>query len=186
MRRNFTTRKRIILGIVALLVVADLALAAYSLELASTPTASDAQLKQLALQLKKMQAEIKRAQGIREGLPENQKEYEKFENSFLPANSGYSSISSELGEIASKSGARQDELSFKPTPIPERGMTELAVDSTIVGNYQSVIQFLNGLQRSPNNFIVESLTLGTEGASQGTSNSLKVALHIKTYLRTTA
>jgi len=65
-------------------------------------------------------------------------------------------------------------------------MTELAVDSSIVGNYQSVIQFLNGLQRSPNNFIVESLALGTEGAGQGPANMIKVGLHIKTYLRTTA
>jgi hypothetical protein len=70
--------------------------------------------------------------------------------------------------------------------MPERGMTELAVDSSIVGNYQSVIQFLNGLQRSPNNFIVESLALGTEGVSQGPANMIKVGLHIKTYLRTTA
>jgi len=186
MRRNFTTRKRMILGAVILLVVADLALAGYSMELASTPSASDLVLKQRALELKKMEAQIKRAQEIRQGLPENQKEYEKFESSFLPASSGYSAISSELGEIARKSGARLDDLTFKPTPMPERGMTELAVDSSIVGNYQSVIQFLNGLQRSPNNFIVESLALGTEGAGQGPANMIKVGLHIKTYLRTTA
>jgi len=186
MRRDFTTRKRIILGVIALLVIADLALAAYSFDLASTPSASDAQLKQLALQLKKMQAEIKSAQEIREGLPNNQKEYEKFENSLLPASSGYSAISSELGEISKKSGARLDELTFKPTLVPERGMTELAVDSTIAGTYQNVIQFLNGLQRSPNNFVVESLTLAPEGAGQGSANLIKVGLHIKTYLRTTA
>lgn len=186
MPRDFTTRKRIILGAVAFLAVADLALGAYSLELASAPSASQEQLKQQSLQLKKMQAQIKRAQEIREGLPNNQKEYEKFESSFLPASSGYSAISSELGEIARKSGARLDDLTFKPTPISERGMTELAVDSSIAGNYQSVIQFLNGLQRSPNNFIVESLTLGTEGAGQGPANMIKVGLHIKTYLRTAA
>ena len=186
MRRDFTTRKRIILGALALLVVADVVLGAYSLQLASAPNASEEQLKAQWLLLKKMQAQIKRAQGIREGLPNNQKDYEKFESSFLPASSGYSAISSELGEIARKSGARLDELNFKPTPIPERGMTELAVDSTIAGSYQNVIQFLNGLQRSPNNFIVESLTLGAEGAGQSSANLIKVGLHIKTYLRTTA
>ena len=184
MRRDFTTRKRIILGAVTFLVVADVALAAYSLELAS-PSASDQQLMQQARELKKMEAQIKRAQEIRESMPNNQKEYEKFEDSFLSAGSGYSSISSELGEIAKKSGARLDDLTFKPTPIPERGMTEVSVDSTIAGNYQTVVLFLNGLQRSADNFIVESLTLGTEGAAaQGPANMIKVGLHIKTYLRT--
>jgi Tfp pilus assembly protein PilO len=184
MRRDFTTRKRIILGVVAFLVVADVALAAYSLELAS-PGESDTVLRQRALELKRMEAQIKRAQEIRESMPSNQKQYEEFEGSFLPASSGYSSISSELGETAKKSGVRLDDLTFKPTPIPERGMTEVAVDSTIIGNYKSVILFLNGLQRSADNFVIESLTLGTEGPAQGNNaNVIKVGLHIKTYLRT--
>jgi hypothetical protein len=186
MRHDFTNRRRAILGTLTLLILADVALAAYSLELASTPNASDAQLRQRSLDLKRIEAQIKRAQEIREGMPNNQKEYEKFEASFLPASSGYSSISSELGEISKKSGARLDELTFKPTAIPDRGMTEVAIDSIIAGDYKSVIQFLNGLQRSPNNFVVESLTLATEGPSQGSANMIKVGLHIKTYLRTSA
>jgi len=185
MRLDFTTRKRIILGAVITLVVADVAFAAYSsLELAS-PSASDQVLRQRALDLKRMEAQIKRGQEIRESMPRNQEQYEEFEGSFLPASSGYSSISAELGEIAKKSGVRLDEVNFKPTPIPERGMTEVVVDSTIIGNYKSVILFLNGLQRSGDNFIIESLTLGPEGAAaQGPANMIKVGLHIKTYLRT--
>jgi type IV pilus assembly PilO-like protein len=186
MRRDFTTRKRAILGVVTILVLADLALAAYSLELSSAPRISQQALDRQARQLKLMQADIERARKIREDMPATQKDCEKFEKSLLPASSASSTLSAELNEVARKNGVQLVELAFKPTPIPERGMSEVAVDSTISGDYRNVIQFLNGLQRSANNYIVESLTLAPEGASQGPANVIKVGLHIKTYLRATA
>jgi hypothetical protein len=185
MRRDFTTRKRAILGLVVLLVLADFALAAYSWELASAPRTAPQEIANRALQLKRMQADIERAQKIRDEMPNTQKDCEKFEKSLLLASSGYSSLSAELGEIARRSGVQLVDLAFKPTAVAERGMTELVVDSTIGGDYRSVIQFLNGLQRSANHYIVESLTLATEGGSQGPANVIKVGVHIRTYLRTT-
>ena len=65
-------------------------------------------------------------------------------------------------------------------------MREVAIDSTISGDYKSVILFLNGLQRSTNIYEVESLALATESAGQGPANVIKVALHLKTYFRTPA
>ncbi|HYL85903.1 MAG TPA: hypothetical protein VE263_16870 [Candidatus Angelobacter sp.] len=186
MRRDFTTRKRIIFAMVILLVAADLALAAYSWELSSVPRTTPPEITQQARQLGLVQAQIARAQKIRDDMPSTQKDCEKFEKSLLPASSGYSAISAELGEVARKSGVRLDDVAFKPTPIPERGMNELVIDSIIGGDYRSVIQFLNGLQRSSNNYIVESLTLAPESGNQGASNVIRVGLHIKTYLRTSA
>jgi hypothetical protein len=186
MRRDFTTRRRAILGFVIILLLADAGLAAYSWELATAPWASDKESERTALQLKMLQADINRAQKIKADMPNIQKDCEKFEKSLLAANSGSSSLSSELGGIAKKSGIRLDDLAFKPTVIPERGMMEVAIDSTITGDYKSVIAFLNGLQRSNNNYIVESLTLATDNSNQGLANVIKVGLHLKTYLRTTA
>lgn len=186
MRRDFTTRKRIILGSVILLLLADLALGAYSWELASVPEASSTVMAQQARQLKLMAADIERVQKIKEDVPHTLKDFDKFEKSFLPAGSGYSSSLAELGEIARKSGVRQDDIAFKPTAIPERNMTELAIDTIISGDYTNVIQFLNNMQRSSNNYIIESLALAPEGSNQGRSNLIRVGLHIKTYLRTSA
>ena len=185
MRRDFTTRKRVILGFVIILLLADAGLAAYSYELATAPRRSLKDSEREALQLKTLQADITRAQKIKDDMPTTQKDCEKFEKSLLAASSGYSSLSSELGAIARKSGVRQDDLTFKPTAVPERGMTELAIDSTISGDYRSVIAFLNGLQRSNNNYIVESLTLAPDNSNQGPANVIKVGLHLKTYLRAT-
>lgn len=186
MRRDFTTRRRVILGFVIIVLLADAGLAAYSYELATAPRKSLKESEREGLQLKMLQADISRAQKIKNDMPNIQKDCEKFEKSLLAASSGSSSLSSELGSVARKSGVRLNDLTFKPTAIPERGLTEVAIDSTITGDYKSVIQFLNGLQRSANNYVVESLTLATDNSNQGPANVIKVGLHLKTYLRTAA
>jgi len=184
MRRDFTTRRRTILACLILLLLADLALAGW--QLLSSPQMPREQSARQALQLKLLQKNIEEVQEIKADMPTTQKECEKFEKSLLPSSTGYFSLSSELGAIEKKSGVKLEALSFKPTPIPERGMTEMAIEATINGDYRSVIQFLNGLQRSANIYEVESLSLATEKANQGPANLIKLELHLKTYFRTTA
>ena len=185
MPRDFTTRKRAILGVLTCLVAADLALAAYSWQLTSEPLTTE-QFSQWEKKLKVLEAPIFRAQRIQEDMPTTKRECEKFEGLLLPASSGYSSVTSELGAIAKKSGVSQEGTSFKPTPIPERGLTEVVMESTIEGDYKNVILFLNGLQRSANMYEVESLTLAPPSGSKGPANVIKVSLHLKTYFRTGA
>ena len=186
MPRDFTTRKRAILGGLTCLLAADLALAVYSWQLASEPLTTEPQFSKQEMRLKVLEAPIARAQRIREDLPRTQRECETFERLLLPSSTGYSSVTSELGEIAKKSGVTQQGTSFKPTPIPERGLTEVAMESTIEGDYKNVILFLNGLQRSANIYEVESLTLGQPSGNKGPANVIKVGLHLKTYFRTAA
>ena len=183
MRRDFTLRKRVILGGVTLLVMADISLAAYSWQISSAPQAlPQAQIMQHDL----LKADIKRAQEIRDNIPATQKDCDRFEQSLFPASSGYSAVRAELGSIARKSGSRLENIAFKQTDIANRGMTEVAIDATVNGDYKSVIGFLNGLQRSASLYAVDSLTLSPETANQASANIIKVALHLKTYFRTAA
>jgi Tfp pilus assembly protein PilO len=186
MRRDFTLRKRIILGGVILLVLADVALTAYSWELSSAPHAPQQQLAVETRQHDLLKADIKRAQDIRDNIPAIQKECDHFEQSLVPASSGYSAVTSELGAIARKSGIQLDDLSIKQTEIANRGMKEVAIDVTVNGDYKSVIGFLNGMQRSANLYEVDGLVLASENANQASTNVIKVALHLKTYFRTAA
>jgi Tfp pilus assembly protein PilO len=183
MARDFTTRKRAILAGVICLMAADLGLAYYSWQLASDPLPTEEQFVKLEKQLRTREAPIARAQKIREDMPNTQKDCERFEAMLLSASTGYSSVTSELGQIAKKSGVSWQGTSFKPTPIPARGLTEVAMESTIEGDYKSVILFLNGLQRSANIYEVESLTLAPQKESRGPANVIKVGLHLKTYFR---
>lgn len=185
MPRDFTTRKRAILGGIICLVLADLALAYYNSQLASE-TLTTLELSKSEMGLKKLEAPIARARKIREEMPNTQRECEQFERMLLLARSGSSAVSSELGEIAKKSGVSLEGVSFKRTPIPERRLTEVAMESTIEGDYKNVILFLNGLQRSANIYEVESLTLAPQKDNKGPANVIKVGLHLKTYFRTSA
>jgi type IV pilus assembly protein PilO len=183
MRRDFTLRKRVILGGVTLLVIADISLAAYSWQISSAPQSlPQAQIMQHNL----LKADIKRAQEIRDNIPATQKDCDRFEQSLFPASSGYSAVRAELGSIARKSGSRLENIAFKQTDIANRGMTEVAIDATVNGDYKSVIGFLNGLQRSASLYAVDSLTLTPETANQASANIIKIALHLKTYFRTAA
>jgi hypothetical protein len=58
------------------------------------------------------------------------------------------------------------------------------LDTTVSGSYAAIVKFMNNLQRSKNNYIVESLSLQQEG--QANSSALRVGLHMKTYYRTAA
>ncbi len=184
MRRDFTLRKRIILVAVVLLVLADIGLAAYSWQLASAPRAPSEEFAAQAKLHSLLKKSIDNAQKIRDNIPAIQKDCDHFEQSLSPASSGYSAVRSELGAIARKSGIQLEDLSFKQTEIANRGMTEVAIDATVNGNYKSVIGFLNGLQRSANLYEVDALTLASENANQVSANIIKVALHLKTYFRT--
>jgi len=186
MRRNFTLQKSIILVAVVLLVLLDMGLAAYSWQLAAAPRAPE---KQIAVETKQrdvLKGYIKRAQGIRDHVPDTQKDCDRFERSLFPASSGYSAVISELGDSAKKSGIHIEDLSHKPTEISSRGVTEVTIDATVDGNYKNVVGFLNSLQRSGNLYVVDSLTLGSENSNQASANVIKVSLHLRTYFRTAA
>jgi hypothetical protein len=186
MRHDFTFRKQAIIAGVVLLVLADVALVVYSWQVASAPHSPR---EQLSLEMKQhdlLKADIKRAQDIRDKIPAIQKNFDQFEHSLFPASSGYSAVSSELGEIARKSGIQLVDFTFRQSQIPSRGITQVIFDATVDGDYKSVIHFLNGVQRSPNLYEVDALALATENANQGVSGAIKVTLHLRTYFRTAA
>ena len=186
MRREFTFRKQAIITGVVLLILADVALAAYCWRLASAPKSPREQLSLEVKQHDLLKADIKRAQDIRDKIPAIQKNFDQFENSLFPASSGYSAVTSELDGLAKKAGIQIEDRSFRPTEILSRGMTQVTLDVTIAGDYKSVIQFLNGVQRSPNLYEVDALTLANENANQSPSGAIKVTVHLKTYFRTAA
>jgi len=186
MRREFTFQRQAIIGGVILLILVDVALAAYSWQLSSAPKSPREQLSIEMRQHDLLKADVKRARDIQDKIPAIQKNFDQFEKSLFPASAGYSKVLSELGDIARKSGIHLEDHSFRQSEIPNRGMTQVTVEATIAGDYKNVIQFLNGVQRSPNLYEVDALTLATENANQGPSGTIKVTVHLKTYFRTAA
>jgi Tfp pilus assembly protein PilO len=181
MKVDLRLRKRLILGGVLLLVAADIALGAYTWRLSSGPRTPQREFDLQAKNLELLRADIKRAQSIQKDMPNIQKDCDRFELSLFPASSGYSSVTSDLGAIAKKAGLQIDDLTFKQKAIDTRNLTEVFMTATVAGNYQNVIEFLNGMQRSTK-YEVDDLSLANEAAEK--SGIIKVAVHMKTYFRT--
>jgi len=186
MRRDFTLQRRAIIGALILLLLADVALAAYSWKLASSPRTPQQEYAQQLKQLDLLRADIKRAQEIKLNVPAIEKNWDRFEQSFPPASVGYSTVSSELGAVAKKAGVQIESVGFKPKDIPNRGLTEIAVEVDVSGDYAAVVRFVNGLQRSDRLYALDSLGLASQSANQGPANAIKVVMRLKTYFRTAA
>jgi Tfp pilus assembly protein PilO len=184
MRRDFRLQKRLIIAAIILLLAADVALAAYSWNLGSSRNLSD--LVTQTTQLKISQGDVTRAKEIQASMPTIQADCDKFEHMLFPASTGYSSVTADLDGIAQKAGALVQDLGFKETEVPQRGLTSVEITSTISGNYSSIVRFVNGLQRSSNVYILDALMLGSDSTSTGAASQIRVTLHLNTYFRTGA
>ncbi|HXN53489.1 MAG TPA: type 4a pilus biogenesis protein PilO [Candidatus Acidoferrum sp.] len=182
MRRDFKVKKRLMLLLLVLLIAADVALGAYSWDLASAQSAQQ-ELTLLMRNRDLLKKDIQRAQEIRGRIPAIQKDCDAFEKSLFPESTGYSTVSAELGSLAAKSGLRLHGSAFKPKSVKGRDLTELAIEAQVTGDYRGVVRFLNGLQRSVNFYAVEGLSARSAAQAQGAKGTLQVTVHIKTYFR---
>ena len=186
MRRDFKQKKAIILGVLAALVVGDIAMAAYSIRMASSTVSPQQEIAKQTALLKLLTADVKRARDIQQAMPTTKADCERFENSLPTAGSGYSVISAELEDVSRKAGLQIASLSFHPRELAGNSITEVALDASVSGNYKSVVEFLNGLQRSKNHYIVDDLSLANDRGGQGGSADVRVDLHLRSYFRAAA
>jgi Type II secretion system (T2SS), protein M subtype b len=134
----------------------------------------------VALKAKLMNGDVKRAEEIRAALPQVGKDCSAFyEKTFPSATTGYSDIESDLDSIASHAGLKTSGVSFKPTELKDRGVTQLEITTQVSGDYPSIIKFINGLEVSKNFYLLNDLSL--DSASTG---GIRLQLKLHTYFRT--
>jgi hypothetical protein len=177
------TRQSILIGL-GLLLAADLGLALYSWQASTAMRTPMVQLEADSKKLGMLSADIDRAEKIRHDLPATISDCDRFDGTLLPASSGDSAVIAELDDLAGKSGLQKQNLNFRHKEVAGRGLTQVDLDTTVSGSYAAIVKFMNNLQRSKNNYIVESLILQQEG--QNNSSALRIGLHLKTYYRTAA
>jgi hypothetical protein len=183
MTSDFTLKRKLILGTLVLFCAADVAFAFYSWRLASASTAPGELLAQQARKLKTLEENVQNAQKIRDETPQTQKQCEQFEKSLFAASQGYSTLTAEIKSIGKKAGVQIEEITLKPTLVEKRNLDEVSIETAVAGDYKGVIQFLNGLQRADNFYIVDWLNLVSQPSNQGPANAIKVTVHLKTFFR---
>lgn len=184
MKIEFPWKKRITLAGLAILIGADAILGFYAMQ--SSTRFSRNELAAQKAQIKILKADIKRARGIQQSMPQTKADCERFENSLYSISAGDSAVTNELTEVAKNSGLQVASLTFHRKEIPGRNMVELELDATVNGNYKAVVQFLNGLQRSKNIYIIDALALASEPTGQKVAGGLRVAVQLRSYFKNAA
>ena len=145
------------------------------------PESRRVQRERLALQAKLLKADVERGEKIRASLPQVGKDCDGFyHDSFLPASAGYSDIVADLGDITRKAGLKTTGISFQQKQLKDHGVTQISMKTTVEGDYPSIIQFINALERSKNFYLLDNLTLDSGGSTAG----IKLNLDLRTFFRT--
>jgi Type II secretion system (T2SS), protein M subtype b len=180
---NFQTKKRLIMGGLAILLLADAGLLYFNAKLTSPENdrrlALAAETRQLAL----VKADVERASKIRQTIPDILKRFDAFEEALLPASKGQSVIAQELDDYARQTHLIVESVQIHQKDITGRNLTELHMEASVDGDYNGIVEFLNHLQRSKNVYIVDALTVESGDASHGTAGVLRVSLNMRTYFR---
>ena len=143
------------------------------------PVSLRAEREHFLLQAKLLRADIERGERIRASLPKAGRECNDFyHDSFLPADTGYSQIESDLGAISRETGVRTTGFSFMRADVKERGATEIRISATVDADYPSLVRFINGLERSKNFYLLDSLKLASAA-----TGGIRLALELHTYFR---
>jgi hypothetical protein len=172
--------KTLIRWFLGALFVADLALVAVNWDIAAAPRAPESALESLRQQRALLAADVARARQIRADLPAVAQQGDKFfHQQMAPAETGYSAVIENLGELAGAAGVRTDNVTFRQGTPDQRGVIEIETGATLSGDYARIVRFINGLERSDMFYVLDGLTLAA-----GSAGDLRLNLRLRTYFRT--
>jgi Tfp pilus assembly protein PilO len=178
------TKKRLILIGLGVLFLLDGALLYFNSKLSAPENDRRQALVNQTHQLALVRADVDRATKIRAKIPEILHKFDDFEATLLPASKGYSVLLQELDDYARDTHVILEDNLYHSKDVAGHNLTEVHLDSSVTGDYNGIVQFLNHLQRSKNVYIVDSLAVDT-GESGRNPGTLKVSLHMRTYFRKT-
>ena len=183
--QSFRLQKRLIIAGLAILLLADVALAVYSVRMLDVRQNPQAYLIAQSRQVGLVKADVKRASDIQKKIPSYLKGLDDFEGSLVPASKGYSAVAEEMSDLARKNHVAIDDQKFRQKEIAGRNLLELEIETSVGGDYGGIVRFLNALQRSKSVYIVDSLQVETQGQvfGQNVPGALRVNLRLRTYFR---
>ncbi|MYB54030.1 MAG: type 4a pilus biogenesis protein PilO [Acidobacteriia bacterium] len=100
----------------------------------------------------------------------------------LPRQSAFSALLTELGAAATQAGIEIRETSYAVEPLEgNEQYGSLAVNASLRGRYDNLVQFLYQLDRSKVFFVIDSL--GATPRSDGNMNELQINMRFDTLVR---
>ncbi len=136
-------------------------------------------LAQQGIALKTAEIAAKPLQGLDGKLVTAHAEADAFYRRRLPGS--YSEVLAELGVLTTKNAVKLNAVQYAQAPVlgdQDGALTEVTMDASLSGDYRSLVECINGLERDKQFFLINGLTL--TGAQSG---SVNLRLRLLTYLR---
>jgi Tfp pilus assembly protein PilO len=181
MKPDILHRNNVIRWILAVILLADVVLIGLQWKLNISPHVQPSELNLLGMMEKQYRADNNRLERFKAELPADEKQWDEFFTThFHPAGAGYSAISEDLGGLSRSAGLRSDAISFHQHPADARGLMQVDIATSVEGDYDSLVQFLNKLEHSDNFYVLDSLALASSSLGK-----LRLNVQLRTYFRTT-
>jgi type IV pilus assembly protein PilO len=159
---------------VMILIVVGLAIR-LGFDWSATDSSSNDALVSKQIELKTLEVQTAPLRGLEERVKDSRTQIQDFYAKRIPAN--YSSIALEIGNLRLKSGVQLSRMQYTQGATVGN-LTDISLDSSISGEYQQIMRFVNGLERDKTFFVIRSM--GFTG-QQGGLVSLR--LRVSTWLR---
>jgi hypothetical protein len=170
------TRKRLQAVVAGLILVDAVAVTMLLTPLAGMRQTRQQELRQLWQDLKAR--EYAPWRGLDKKIPRARQEIADFYEQRLPAEE--STISADLGHLASTAGVRVTGVKYTVKDAPIEGLQRVEIAANLSGDYLQLVRFVNGLERSKLFFLVDGVELGGE-----TNGIVGLQIRLETYLRST-
>ena len=176
------SRKNIIRWLIGAVLAIDLVLVIINWQMATSPQAPRNELTVLTRQDKLLGADVTRgaadpAAASRRGAPGRHLLHAE---QLHPVSSGYSALIDDLGDHrAHRAGLQSEGYSFRQHGPDKHGVIQVDINTAVIGDYPSVVRFINGLERSNNFYVLDGLQL-----AESTAGNVKLNLRLRTYFRT--
>jgi len=161
------------------LAVLDVACVVYLLSpMGRSREARQRDLNTLQAQLAAKRQEVLPSRGMDGKLKQASTDIGDFYKERFPAQ--YSTVTEELGKVASASGVQIAAVKYDVKDAPVEGLRALNIEVALSGSYLSEVKFINALERNKIFFLIDGVTLGEQ---QG---NVRLQLKLQTYLRSGA
>jgi len=146
-----------------------------ALDWAVTSSNSSNALINRQIELKTLEVQTAPLRGIDQRVVDSRKQIQQFYAERVPAN--YSSIAVQIGDLAVKSGVHISGMQYTQGATTGN-LTEISLDARIGGEYQQIMHFVNGLERSHTFFVIRAMAFtGQQGGM------VNLRLRVSTWLR---
>ncbi len=164
-----------IAGFAVLLVVAVAMAIRLGFDWSAMDTSSQQVLANKQVELRALQVQTRPLQGLDQRVEKTRAQIQDFYQKRIPPN--YSSIDARISELQIASGVRITRVQYTQG-APGPGLTEIAMDASISGDYPAIMRFVNSIERDPMFFIIRAM--GLTGQQGGLVN---LRLRVSTWLR---